>query len=106
METIPVCRKDAKREGAPHYYTGKLCKQGHDSRRQTANGECIQCIRNREKKRRLKEKERLEKWREETNRGLKRVMLTVPENAVDVVIEWANSCLLAVGKPALNRKDS
>lgn len=39
-----ITRKQAKLFDLKHYYTGKLCKNGHDSERQTTNGSCCQCL--------------------------------------------------------------
>lgn len=36
-------RTIAKEAGEPFYYTGQLCKQGHDSKRMTKNGSCKEC---------------------------------------------------------------
>lgn len=41
MKTIR--RIDAIELGLERYYTGKLCRHGHDSERYTANGRCIAC---------------------------------------------------------------
>lgn len=40
-----VTRQEAMRLGLPHYRTGRLCKHGHDSPRETANGHCLACFR-------------------------------------------------------------
>jgi 5-methylcytosine-specific restriction endonuclease McrA len=40
-----ISRKKAKELGLKRYYTGVLCKRGHDSERKTACGNCIQCDR-------------------------------------------------------------
>ena len=36
-------RQEAKAAGAATYFTGKLCKNGHISRRHTASGDCVTC---------------------------------------------------------------
>ena len=41
-----VTRKQAKLFGLKRYYTGNLCRNGHDSERQTTNGCCCQCLKN------------------------------------------------------------
>ena len=38
-----IKRLDAKKAGLKHYYTGKLCKNGHDSQRLVSNGVCMEC---------------------------------------------------------------
>jgi hypothetical protein len=38
-----VRRIDAIELGLDRYYTGKLCRCGHDSERYTANGHCVTC---------------------------------------------------------------
>jgi hypothetical protein len=40
----PRTRKDARQEGATKYYTGKPCKRGHISARNTASGDCLECV--------------------------------------------------------------
>ncbi|MDD4892759.1 MAG: hypothetical protein PHH73_02005 [Candidatus Rickettsiella isopodorum] len=37
-------RKEALLSGETQYYTGKPCKYGHLSNRQTASGACIECL--------------------------------------------------------------
>ena len=38
----PKTRKEAKEQGATHYYTGEPCKRGHIALRKT-KGACIEC---------------------------------------------------------------
>lgn len=38
-----ITRMDAAKSGLKRYYTGKLCKHGHDSERYVYNGHCVQC---------------------------------------------------------------
>jgi len=38
-------RKDAMLAGKLRYYTGNMCRNGHDCERYTSNGACIECIR-------------------------------------------------------------
>ena len=40
----PKTRKEAKEQGATHYYTGEPCSRGHIALRKT-KGACIECIR-------------------------------------------------------------
>jgi len=42
-----IDKKTARSEGLKHYYTGKPCKQGHDSERYVNDGKCAQCVRDR-----------------------------------------------------------
>jgi hypothetical protein len=54
IEQMPSKRSDAKKAGHQFYYTGKLCKWGHQSPRYTKNSLCVLCRklsyeRNREK---------------------------------------------------------
>lgn len=42
MKTV-VRRMDALERGLARYYTGKLCRHGHDSERYTVNGHCVEC---------------------------------------------------------------
>lgn len=36
-------RLDAKESGEPTYYTGTPCRHGHDARRYTTSGRCVEC---------------------------------------------------------------
>ena len=47
MDTIalPKSRREAKEIGAMYYFTSMQCKNSHISRRQTNNGNCVQCNR-------------------------------------------------------------
>lgn len=38
-----ISRKDAKARGIPHYYTGKVCANGHYGLRKTSNACCVPC---------------------------------------------------------------
>ena len=38
-----ISRKEAKAQGLTRYFTGKPCKHGHLSERQTSNGSCVTC---------------------------------------------------------------
>ncbi|MGA6364735.1 hypothetical protein [Proteus penneri] len=38
-----VTRKQAIENGLSRFYTGKLCRHGHDSERFTSNGVCVEC---------------------------------------------------------------
>lgn len=40
---LPRSRSDAKILGAPHYFTGLCCKNGHIDKRYTRNGACVEC---------------------------------------------------------------
>lgn len=70
--------KDAKAQGLYLYYTGRLCRNGHDSPRYTSSGGCVECIKEKgaanksekasyDKNRYLQKadqiKERMRKWR-------------------------------------------
>jgi hypothetical protein len=39
----PKTRKEAKEQGATHYYTGEPCKHGHVALRKT-KGSCVECL--------------------------------------------------------------
>lgn len=41
---LPQTRAEAKAAGAPQYYTGKPCKQGHDAPKFTCSGSCTECL--------------------------------------------------------------
>lgn len=41
---LPKTRAEAKAAGAPQYYTGKPCKQGHDAPKFTCSGSCTECL--------------------------------------------------------------
>ena len=38
-----ISKKDALAQGLTHYFTGKPCKRGHDSKRFASNGKCCEC---------------------------------------------------------------
>lgn len=38
-----VTRKQSIENGLSRFYTGKLCRHGHDSERFTSNGVCVEC---------------------------------------------------------------
>lgn len=39
-----IKRMAAAKLGLVTYYTGKPCKHGHDSRRYTTSGACVECL--------------------------------------------------------------
>ncbi len=43
IDTLPATRKGAKAMGSLHFYTGRICSCGHDSKRLTSNGTCCVC---------------------------------------------------------------
>lgn len=43
--TSPTSRKEAIAAGVPVFRTGKPCRRGHLSERQTASGTCVECLR-------------------------------------------------------------
>lgn len=45
-----ITRKEAKELNLKRYYTGKICKHGHDSERLTNNGTCYTCSKIRDAK--------------------------------------------------------
>lgn len=44
MSQLPVTRSEAKALGAPQYFTGKPCKQGHLAPKFTCSGSCTECL--------------------------------------------------------------
>lgn len=38
-----ITRIEAAKAGLKRYYTGKLCRHGHDSERYVYNGHCVEC---------------------------------------------------------------
>lgn len=38
-----ISRKEAKKKGLAHYFTGKPCKHGHISKRRVSNSTCFEC---------------------------------------------------------------
>lgn len=40
---VILTRRDAKKAGSKHYFTGKPCSRGHFSKRFTTSGGCIEC---------------------------------------------------------------
>lgn len=51
MKDLPKSRKEAKAVNSIHYFTGKECANGHIDIRFTGAGTCIQCARERDKRR-------------------------------------------------------
>ena len=47
---ISIDRQTAKKRGLPRFYTGALCKYGHDDERVTSSGNCLSCQRNHNKR--------------------------------------------------------
>lgn len=66
-----ITKKEARAEGLKRFYTGKPCKHGHIAEQYTANGKCVECERERGRKRRKdpdyrrKENETNRKWKRE-----------------------------------------
>lgn len=54
-----ITRNDAIVQGKKHFYTGKKCRNGHDSFRYTNNGKCATCVNNRVKKYRNENREKV-----------------------------------------------
>ena len=52
-----ITRKQAREQGLTRFYTGKPCKRGHDSERQTSSGICCKCHCLRQKTRYLEDPE-------------------------------------------------
>ena len=44
MNQLPTTRSEAKASGAPQYFTGKPCKQGHLAPKFTCSGSCTECL--------------------------------------------------------------
>ncbi|MGY6251756.1 hypothetical protein ACXIUS_30290 [Bosea thiooxidans] len=66
---LPKKRSDAKQTGSRFYYTGKPCKNGHISKRQTDSGSCFECAKEGRIRRYHadieKSREAVRKWRKE-----------------------------------------
>lgn len=43
LSDLPPTPKAAKAAGVVHYYTGRLCKRGHDSKRFASTAQCVAC---------------------------------------------------------------
>lgn len=43
MKIEKISRQDSEKQGLKHFYTGILCNEGHDSKRYTKNGQCVEC---------------------------------------------------------------
>jgi hypothetical protein len=43
--TKVITRTQARKQGLPHYYTGKPCKYGHVAERAVRNCDCMLCER-------------------------------------------------------------
>jgi 5-methylcytosine-specific restriction endonuclease McrA len=46
-----VNKTEARADGLKRYFTGKACSNGHIAERRVDNGQCVECIRNKDKKR-------------------------------------------------------
>ena len=62
MDTI-ITRAQAKSQGAKHYFTGKPCKNGHTSQRNTKSGKCLMCDRKRGQVYRSENPDSVNNWR-------------------------------------------
>lgn len=51
QKKIILSRRLTKGAGFPFYYTGKPCIRGHFAERYTKTGHCVQCVRDRNRKR-------------------------------------------------------
>lgn len=49
MKDLPTQRSEAKKISSLHYKTGKPCIHGHFSKRLTSTGQCVECLRARDK---------------------------------------------------------
>lgn len=49
MTDLPKHRLEAARMGSDRYFTGKACINGHLSPRNTINGSCLECQRDRQR---------------------------------------------------------
>ena len=69
LRDLPPTVAAAREAGSEYYFTGKPCKKGHLSKRQTSNRTCVKCARNAHRKwvapRREDERLRYQKWRSE-----------------------------------------
>lgn len=50
FEGLPKSRPEAKELGAPYYFTGMPCKNGHVEKKNTHSGQCLACKRDQMKK--------------------------------------------------------
>jgi len=57
-DTLHATQDRAKSAHATYYYTGVVCKHGHDAPRYTSSGQCVFCADNTNKKNRIKSTER------------------------------------------------
>lgn len=49
LSTLYSNQRDAAEAGAPRFFTGRLCKNGHQSDRYTSGGACVECMMSRGK---------------------------------------------------------
>lgn len=90
-------RKNALLAGKLRYYTGMMCRNGHDCQRYTSNGACVECIRPRSIRAKLARSTR-------TVRLTLQVPLSVSDEGVTRLSHWINdSCLPAFWKAEYER---
>jgi hypothetical protein len=63
-----ITKKEAQKQGLIYYYTGKVCKHGHDSVRMVSGGTCRECKRIDGEKNRNKDREKYNKICRESKR--------------------------------------
>lgn len=85
-----INRADAAVQGLTHFYTGRLCQQGHDAKRYVSTGTCIACS-----------KGYVDKFRHtflDTRPGVCVVRgLVVPKKHVRAIVEMAQAFMAAEG---------
>lgn len=72
MQFEILYRTDAIKEGKTRFFTGLPCIRGHRALRQTSNGNCVECIRERKQRNKKVDlyKEQRETWLRENKRRL------------------------------------
>ena len=88
-----IRHKDAKAGGLYLYYTGKPCRNGHDSPRYTSSGGCAQCIKEKaeaakEEKSRY-DRDRYKKSAEQVKQRMRRWRAENSAKHVDAARAWA-----------------
>lgn len=91
---LPTTRKSAQNLGEKYYYTGKLCPQGHKSKRYSHNGVCYDCVMESNKRWYDKNKTDIEWRKKHLFKSLKNRAKAngIPFNLEYEDIQWPEKC--------------
>lgn len=86
-----ISRKEAKSLGLKYYFTGKPCKHGHISQKQTNKGYCCACARNQSKKYAAKNKEKVSEWMKAWRSSNREYISEYNQSRRDQLNEWVSN---------------